>query len=36
MGDAKPSNFLKTPEGSVGPIDFGLVFKYDTLEYIDG
>ncbi|EOS96719.1 hypothetical protein LU631_16145 [Erwinia tracheiphila] len=36
MGDAKPSNFLKTPEGSAGPIDFGLVFKYDTLEYIDG
>lgn len=35
MGDAKPSNFLKTPEGSVEPIDFGLVFKHDTLESID-
>lgn len=35
IGDAKPSNFLKTPEGSVEPIDFGLVFKYDTLESID-
>lgn len=35
MGDAKPSNFLKTPEGSVEPIDFGLVFKQDTLESID-
>lgn len=35
MGDAKSSNFLKTPEGSVEPIDFGLVFKHDTLESID-
>ncbi|MDQ4428181.1 hypothetical protein PKO51_02170 [Yokenella regensburgei] len=35
MGDAKPSNFLKTPEGSVEPIDFGLVFKRDSLEFID-
>lgn len=35
MGDAKPSNFLKTPEGSVEPIDFGLVFKHGTLESID-
>lgn len=35
MGDAAPSNFLKTPEGSVEPIDFGLVFKRDELECID-
>ncbi|MDN0087438.1 hypothetical protein QVN42_08525 [Yersinia nurmii] len=35
MGDANPSNFLKTPEGSVEPIDFGLVFKRDELECID-
>lgn len=35
MGDAKPSNFLKTPEGIVEPIDFGLVFKHDTLESVD-
>lgn len=35
MGDAKPSNFLKTSIGTVEPIDFGLVFKRDTLEFID-
>ncbi|POT55290.1 hypothetical protein C3432_23690 [Citrobacter amalonaticus] len=35
MGDAKPSNFLKTPDGSVQPVDFGLVFKRNELESID-
>jgi len=35
MGDAKPSNFLKTPEGNVEPVDFGLVFKYEQLECLD-
>jgi|SRR5471030_1217257 len=35
MGDAKPSNFLKTVDGSVEPVDFGLVFKHDGLECID-
>lgn len=35
MGDAKPSNFLKTLKGSVEPVDFGLVFKHDQLESID-
>jgi len=35
IGDAKPSNFLKTVEGRVEPVDFGLVFKYDQLECID-
>ncbi|QBC42679.1 hypothetical protein [Iodobacter fluviatilis] len=35
MGDASPSNFLKTVEGGVEPVDFGLVFKHDELECID-
>lgn len=35
MGDAKPSNFLKTESGDIIPIDFGLVFMSDKLEEID-
>lgn len=35
MGDAKPSNFLKTKKDTVEPIDFGLVFMRNELELID-
>lgn len=35
MADPKPSNFLKTSDGNVVPVDFGLVFEKSRLEDID-
>lgn len=35
MADAQPSNFVKTPEGDIVPVDFRLVFTLKDLKNID-
>ena len=34
MGDPKPDNFKKTPDGHVVPVDFGLMFRRQDAENI--
>ncbi|BBP76760.1 hypothetical protein PHLH7_28640 [Pseudomonas sp. Ost2] len=34
MGDAHPSNFIKTEKGDIVPVDFGLVFPKDGVEQL--
>ncbi|NVZ62464.1 hypothetical protein HX867_10255 [Pseudomonas gingeri] len=34
MGDAHPSNFIKTEKGDIVPVDFGLVFPKDGIEQL--
>lgn len=35
MGDPAPSNFKRTPEGQVVPVDFGQVFRPQNIHSID-
>ncbi|NWA11043.1 hypothetical protein [Pseudomonas gingeri] len=34
IGDAHPSNFIKTAKGDIVPVDFGLVFPKDGIEQL--